>query len=178
LNSLKEEMVQPYLHIILALSYCKGERVQDWVDVQMALLDTNTNRHGKDVERLRESFYQDFESTFISTTQQQNAYAKLKNLHMEKDDLDGYITMHSTLVTRIRWELDGDAAVETFREGLIKPFHLAILNRDKLLDTLDGWQKATRREHAKYTLKKASNLLGGGKKATQKPFTDKPRKHE
>jgi hypothetical protein len=32
LNSLKEEMVQPYLHIILALSYCKGERVQDWVN--------------------------------------------------------------------------------------------------------------------------------------------------
>jgi hypothetical protein len=97
---------------------------------------------------------------------------------MEKDDLDGYIAMHSTLVTRMGWELNGDAAIETFREGLIKPLHLAVLNRDELLDTLNGWQKAARREHAKYALKKASNLLGGGKKAMQKPFIDKLRKCE
>jgi hypothetical protein len=95
---------------------------------------------------------------------------------MEKDDLDGYIATHSTLVTRTGWELNGDAAIETFREGLIKPLHLVILNRDELPDTLDGWQKATRREHAKYALKKASNLLRGGKKALQKPFTKRLRK--
>jgi hypothetical protein len=97
---------------------------------------------------------------------------------MEKDDLDGYITTYSILVTRTGWKLNGNAAIETFREGLIKSLYLMVLNRDKLLDTLDGWQKATRREHAKYTLKKASNLLGGGKKAPQKPFTKKPRRCE
>jgi retrotransposon gag protein len=171
-------MVQSYLHIILALFYCKGERVQAWVDTQMVVLDANANRHGKDIEKLWESFYHDFEGAFVSTTQQQNAYARLKNLHMEKDDLDGYITTHSTLVTRTGWKLNGDAAIETFREGLIKSLHLVILNRDKLLDTLDRWQKAARREHAKYTLKKATNLLRGGKKALQKLLTKKPRKHE
>jgi hypothetical protein len=68
LNSSKEEMVQPYLCIILALSYCKGERVQDWVNAQMVVLDANATRHGKDVERLWESFYHDFKSAFVSTT--------------------------------------------------------------------------------------------------------------
>jgi hypothetical protein len=97
---------------------------------------------------------------------------------MEKDDLDGYIAMHSTLVTRMGWKLDGNAAIETFREGLIKPLHLVVLNRDELLDTLDGWQRAARGEHAKYALKKASNLLGEGKKVMQKPFIDKLKKHE
>jgi hypothetical protein len=86
-------------------------------------------------------------------------------LHIEKDDLDKYITTHSTLVTRTGWELNGNAAVETFREGLIKSLHLAILNKDELPDTLNRWQKAARREHAKYALKKASNLLEGRKKA-------------
>jgi hypothetical protein len=178
LNSSKEEMVQLYLRVILALSYCKGERVQDWVDAQMVLLDTNTNRHGRDVKRLWKSFYHDFESAFVSTTQQQNAYAKLKNLHMEKDDLDGYIATHSTLVTRTGWELNGNATIETVREGLIKPLHLTVLNRDELPDTLDSWQKAARKEHAKYALKKASNLLRGGKKVMQKPFTNKLKKCE
>jgi hypothetical protein len=56
---------------------------------------------------------------------------------MEKDDLDGYIATHSTLVTRTGWELNGNDAIETFRKGLIKSLHLAILNRDELLDTLN-----------------------------------------
>jgi hypothetical protein len=85
---------------------------------------------------------------------------------MKKDDLDGYIATHSTLVTRTGWELNSDAAIETFRVSLVKPLHLTILNRDKLLDTLKGWQRAIRREHAKYAFKKASNLIRGGKKAT------------
>jgi hypothetical protein len=169
-------MVLPYLHIILALSYCKEERVQDWVNTQMALLDANANKYGKDIKRLWDSFHEAFEGAFVSTTQQQNAYAKLKILCMEKNDLDGYIAMHSTLVTRTGWELDGDAAVETFRKGLIKPLHLAILNRNELPNTLKGWQRATRREHAKYALKKASNLIRGGKKIAQRPFTNKPKK--
>jgi hypothetical protein len=57
---------------------------------------------------------------------------------MKKDNLDGYIATHSTLVTRTGWELDSDAAIETFRESLVKPLHLTILNRDELLDTLKG----------------------------------------
>jgi hypothetical protein len=68
LNSSKEEMVQLYLCIILALSYCKGERVQDWVDAQVVLLNTNAGRHGRDVKRLWESFYHNFEGTFVSIT--------------------------------------------------------------------------------------------------------------
>jgi hypothetical protein len=91
-------------------------------------------------------------------------------------DVERTITTHSILVTRTEWELNGNAAIETFREGLIKPLHLVVLNKDKLPDTLNGWQRATRRKHAKYALKKASNLLREGKKVMQKLFTNKLKK--
>jgi hypothetical protein len=68
LNSSKEKMVLLYLCIILALSYYKGEKVQDWVNTQMALLDTNANRHGRDIERLWDSFLEAFKGAFVSTT--------------------------------------------------------------------------------------------------------------
>jgi len=48
----------------------------------------------------------------------QEAYNKLKTLKMTGDDLDMYITTYDSLVLRAGWALDGDAAIESFRNGL------------------------------------------------------------
>ncbi len=66
----------------------------------------------------------------------QEAYNKLKTLKMNEDDLDTYIATHESLVLRAGWAPDGDAAIESFRNGLKKPLHLSVLKRDAVPTTL------------------------------------------
>ena len=89
---------------------------------------------------------------------------------MNGDDLDTYIATHKSLVLRAGWALDGDAAIESFRNGLKKPLHLSVLKRDTVPTTLQEWHEMSRREHAKWALIKASDLVGGqsGRQSNQR----------
>ncbi len=91
----------------------------------------------------------------------QEAYNKLKTLKMNGDDLNTYIATHDSLVLRAGWAPDGDAAIKSFRNGLKKPLHLSVLKRDTVPTTLQDWHDMSRREHTKWALIKASNLIGG-----------------
>ncbi len=97
----------------------------------------------------------------MDTTMTQEAYNKLKTLKMTEDDLDTYIATHDSLVLQAGWALDGDATIESFQNGLKQQLHLSILRMDAVPTTLQQWRDMARREHAKWALIKASNLIGG-----------------
>jgi len=89
---------------------------------------------------------------------------------MNGDDLDTYIATHKSLVLRAGWAPDGDITIESFCNGLKKPLHLSVLKRDTVPTTLQEWHKMSRREHMKWALIKASDLVEGqsGRQSNQK----------
>ena len=87
---------------------------------------------------------------------------------MTGSDLDSYIATHHNLVIRAGWQPDGDAAIESFCNGLIKPLYMQILSHDNLPETMEEWTAAARKEQAKYALKKASGFQGKPKSQKEK----------
>jgi len=167
-------MKEPYSQVLMAMSFMKGPKVQDWVRAQMRALDDKVDPHKRGLsegdETLWDEFNRDFVNSFTDTAMTQEAYNKLKTLKMNGDDLDTYIATHESLVLRAGWAPNGDAAIESFCNGLKKPLHLSVLKRDAVPTTLQEWHKMSRREHAKWALIKASDLVGGksGKQSFQK----------
>ncbi|HYT46092.1 MAG TPA: hypothetical protein VEP90_27435, partial [Methylomirabilota bacterium] len=158
-------MKEPYSRVLMAMSFIKGPKIQDWVRAQMRALNNKVDpqKRGlfKSDETLWDEFQRDFINSFTDTIMTQKAYNKLKTLKMIEDDLDTYIATHNSLVLRARWASNGDAAIESFRNGLKRQLHLSILRRDAVPTTLQKWRDMARREHAKWALIKASNLVGG-----------------
>ena len=83
------------------------------------------------------NFRDNFMKAFTNTTRKQNAYTKLKNLKMEKDNLDTYITTHENLVNLAEWDLEDNGSIKTFKNGLKRQLRLAILKQDDTPETLD-----------------------------------------
>ena len=133
-------MKEPYLRILMAMSFMKGPKVQDWVRAQMRALDDKVDPCKRGLSEgdktLWDEFNRDFVNSFTDTTMTQEAYNKPKTLKMNEDDLDTYIATHESLVLRAGWAPDGDAAIESFRNGLKKPLHLSVLKRDAVPTTL------------------------------------------
>ena len=159
-------MDEPYSRIVTALSYIKGEKVKDWVTTQLDLLDKKIQDGVLySDERLWAAFDKAFADAFTNITKEQDAYSALKDLKMVGEDLDTFIATHGNLVHRAGWKPDGDAAIETFRNGLKRGLHYTILRRDDVPKTLQAWKDAARKEQAKFALMKASGFHGGqGKK--------------
>ena len=92
-------MDEPYLRIITALSYIKGEKVKDWVATQLDLLDEKIqDRVLYSDKRLWAAFDKAFTDTFTNITKEQDAYSALKDLRMIGEDLDTFIATHGNLV--------------------------------------------------------------------------------
>jgi hypothetical protein len=160
INRNNQVMKEPYSRVLMALSFMKGTKIRDWVKSQMAILDDKVENKGipYDSEALWAEFEAAFIRAFTNSTRAQDAYTKLKELKMNNEDLDTYISTHGNLVLRAGWAEDGDAAIEAFRDGLKRPLHLAILRRDNIPSSMEEWRNAARREHARWALIKASNL--------------------
>jgi hypothetical protein len=45
----------------------------------------------------------DFRAAYQDTAEEENAYAELKSLHMEADQIDKYIAHFKVLLVRARW---------------------------------------------------------------------------
>ena len=112
----------------MAMSFIKGKKVRDWARGRVLILDQEMEKGTSfNDERLWKDFTDVFNEAFTDTTRAQDAYNKLKEFKMEGDDLDSYISQHTTLVQLSGWAPEGEAAIETFREGLKTPLLLAIM---------------------------------------------------
>ena len=118
----------------MVMSFMKGPKIQDWVRVQMRSLNDKVDPHKRGLSEsdktLWDEFQRDFVNSFTDTAMTQEAYNKLKNLKMIRDDLDTYISTHDSLVLQARWAPNSDAAIESFCNGLKRQLHLSILKRD------------------------------------------------
>ena len=84
---------------------------------------------------------------------------------MEGDDLQTYAAKHEALVHCTGWDLKGEAAMETFKNGLKRQLGLAVLrnSQGEPPETLEGWQKAADFEQKKWKLVQASGFLDSKK---------------
>ena len=152
INRKAEVMKEPYSRILMALSYMKGEKIWDWRRAAAKQLDDDVDDGiPENDERHWENFKKTFQDCFTDTTKKQDAYLKLKNLRMQGDDLDTYISQHRLLVQKAGWNIAGDGARDIFGEGLKLGLKLAILrNREELPETLEDWKKAAINEQKKW----------------------------
>jgi hypothetical protein len=61
---------------LMALSYIKGEKVNDWQEEQLMKLEATTHPHNK--EAIWTEFEQAFKDAFTDSNKKQRAYEKLK----------------------------------------------------------------------------------------------------
>ena len=161
INCRNRNMKEPYTRVLMAISFMNGPKVQDWTRAQVKKLDytVETLRVDPQSESLWRNFRDDFMKAFTDTTQKQDAYTKLKNLKMEKDDLDTYIATHENLVNLAKWDLEDNGSIEAFKNGLKRQLCLAILKRDDTPETLDEWKRAAIKEQQKWALIQVSDTL-------------------
>lgn len=152
INRKAEVMKEPYSRVLMALSYMKGDKIWDWRRAAAKQLDNDVDDGiPENDERHWENFKKTFQDCFTDTTKKQDAYLKLKNLRMQGDDLDTYISQHRLLVQKAGWNIAGDGARDIFGEGLKLGLKLAILrNREELPETLEDWKKVAINEQKKW----------------------------
>jgi hypothetical protein len=146
-------MANPYLRTQMALSYIKGEVVEDWVRDQITTITNKVTRVqnpvGRDEEILWDEFLADFRSRFADTTKKENAQHAITQLTMRREDLDGYINAFKRLANDAGYSLDAAPTVRLFSLGLAPSLLSNILQRDTEPDTMDEWIAAAKTEQKK-----------------------------
>ena len=142
LNQKKGDVKNCYSRVLLALSFIKGPNVVNWTNAQFNELDEDLhNLYGGDEkdEGLWTDFLKRFKRAYVSTTQREDAYVKMRSLKMQKGELDEYIAEHSVLVSELGWDPDSDISWHSFREGLPPPLAKKIIEMEGMPDSLTAW---------------------------------------
>ena len=139
-------MATPLDHIGVTLSYIRGKKVNNWVELTL-----NKVNHALQqgvlltYEALWEMFLRDFQLSFINTMKTQNAHQELLELHMKPGFLDNYIFSFEHLRHLAGWGTDNVSMLMLFKRGLTHGLHCAVLEKTTSHPTtLCGWIEATR----------------------------------
>jgi len=113
--------------VALALTFIKGEQVQDWANAIMDLMEERLENRLNPMEEANEYHWTSFEDAFrdaiTDTLEQEDADNQLQNLKMTEGDLDKYIAHFNCLVILSGREDKTRGLVPLFKEGL--PYGLA-----------------------------------------------------
>jgi len=145
--------MNPFQWVAMALSYIKGPCIDDWVAQKAKKMVDRVYRrphdnppilptHYADNKVLWNDFITDFESAYMDTASEEQAYADMIKLEMKGDKINEYIVAFEYLLIRAGWESDARGSLEMFKQGLRKGLHWTILQRDPMLITLNNWQAA------------------------------------
>jgi Retrotransposon gag protein len=93
------EMKQLYNRVLMALSYIKGPKVDDWQEGQLTELELD-NQNEND-ETIWTDFEQRFKNAFTDTNKKQQAYDRLMSLRLKDGDIDTYIATFDNLIAKI-----------------------------------------------------------------------------
>ena len=148
----------PFNRVLMALTFMRGDKVNDWVYGISSWLDrenqTGVNHRNED---LWDEFERRFVAAFKDTTQTQDALTQLMGLTMIGEDLDTYNSKFNHLIELAEWGEDDQGTTLLYRRGLKNGLHRAILEKTSPWPTtLIGWQDAARRQHAVYKEVKVS----------------------
>jgi Retrotransposon gag protein len=155
LNRDHNKMKQPYNRVLMALTYIKGPRVEDWQEARLEEL-TTTTLHPDD-EALWTNFEQKFKDTYTDSNKKRAAYDKLMTLQMKGGDIDTYIATFDNLLAKAGWTR-GEEAADFFQKGLEDGVKREVLRRPTWPVTLQEWQDASRDKTNRY--KARQSLLG------------------
>jgi hypothetical protein len=151
LNRNNTAISNPFNRMLTALSYMRGQLIDDWVDMQSKWLERRVNPaiagHLADTD---ETLWNEFEAAFLDAWKDSarvtTAEDQLNKLTMKGLDVDIYIATFTRLATAAEFELDSKALVGRFRSGLTERVHHRILNRENIPKTLEEWKEAARKE--------------------------------
>ena len=104
----------------LALSYIKGEAVDEWCHEYANHLADEVYQRGiaPTNERLWDDFVLDFVQRFRDMGEEERSWALLQRLEMKKNNLDGYITTFETLIKKAGRDRDEVGHVDVIKQGL------------------------------------------------------------
>ncbi len=101
LNQKNETMKVPANHVALALTFIKGEHVQDWAHEMMKTMEDrfeSTLNPMLETNEYHWDYFEDaFRDTFTNTSEREDADNKLQTLHMKEGNLDQYIAEFNRL---------------------------------------------------------------------------------
>ena len=142
-------MAMPLDRIRVALSYIRGKKVDDWVELSLNKVDHALQQGVLQThEALWEMFLRDFQSAFTDTTKTQNMHQELLELRMKPGFLDDYISSFEHLRHLAGWGADNAGTIMLFKKGLTQGLHHAVLEKTTPHPTtLRGWIEATRRQY-------------------------------
>ena len=148
--------------VALALSYIKGEDVNEWCHGYANILAEEVYTYGTDSnnERLWDDFVLAFVCHFWDTGEEKRAWAQLLIIKMKDDNLDGYIAKFEPLLQKAGRDRHEAANVDIFKQGLKTWLFQMIMRRRPLLLTLDEWQWTAWDKFSANAIMKAT--LGGG----------------
>ncbi len=144
LNRKNETMRIPANHVALALTFIKGEHVQDWAHEVMKnmedRLESTLNPMLETNEYHWDYFEDAFRDTFTDTSEREDADNKLQNLHMKDGNLDQYIAEFNQLTHLADRNDETRGLIPLFHQGLPYGLAQACMNRSKWPETIHQWQ--------------------------------------
>ncbi len=162
LNRKNETMRIPANHVALALTFIKGEHVQDWAHEVMKnmedRLESTLNPMLETNEYHWDYFEDAFRDAFTNTSKREDADNKLQNLHMKDGNLDQFIAEFNRLTHLANRNNETRGLIPLFRQGLPYGLAQACMNRLKWPETIHQWQSAAREENKWYAIKKNLGL--------------------
>ncbi len=127
LNRKNETMKIPANHVALALTFIKGEHVQDWAHKLMKnmeeRLESTLNPMLETNEYHWDYFEDAFRDTFTNTSEREDMDNKLQTLHMKEGNLNQFIAKFNRLANLAERNDETRGLIPLFRQGL--PYRLA-----------------------------------------------------
>jgi len=167
LNRKNETMKIPANCVALALTFIKGEHIQDWAHEMMKnmedRLESTLNPMLETNEYHWDYFEDAFRDTFTDTSEREDADNKLQNLCMKEGNLDQYVAEFNRLVNLAERNDETRGLIPLFQQGL--PYGLAqsCMNQSKWPETIHQWQAVAREENKQYVIKKNLGLARSSK---------------
>jgi hypothetical protein len=150
LNKDNNVMKTPFYRVLTALSYIRGENVNDWVESQDLGLETKTTRAANplcyDNEALWTEFVTDFETTWSDTAAKETADNQLQKLKMKDREIDTYIATFECLIKAAGWDDASGGTIRQFKHGLTQEVYKCILYRKTMPTTMVEWKESARKE--------------------------------
>jgi len=162
LNRKNETMKILANRIALALTFIKGEHVQDWAHEVMKNMEDRLESTLNPMLETNEYHWDYFEDTFwdafTNTSEREDADNKLQNLHIKDGNLDQYIAKFNRLSHLADRNDETRGLIPLFRQGLPYGLAQACMNRSKWPETIHQWQAVAQEENKRYAIKKNLGL--------------------
>jgi hypothetical protein len=150
LNKDNDIMKTLFYRVLTALSYIRGENVDDWVASQDLGLETKTTRTTNplryDDKVLWMEFVTDFETTWSDTAAKETANNQLQKLRMKDREIDTYIATFERLIKAAGWDNTSGGTIRQFKHGLTQEVYKRILYRETMPTTMIEWKESARKE--------------------------------